>query len=621
MPRTAPARRGPPFAHKRGAQPTSGARAITSEWVDYGWSVQLTRDITSRVERVQGEANSTYVLQIRRDRPVDAFSIRNALFWEHRKMADPRTVSTPATDAFSFFAEHDDAYQATMLDVRKRQRRDGRSLQLHPLFGPMRDREFTVWPVEFDGGAWCTLVLRVARPRGGGGNVFGGGDQARSFADREVVDMAVVDPLPEGRDARRRLLQRRLPTILAQGCIALRTGAVRMHDARAPDVAAAWETGYVAYAVAREYLRRLKVLGWRRGSQDRNHKDEDELALVFGPWEEYYDVDAYRQHMLAGCAHQTVERSDYRVRLCMEVPSDGSLYAPEALSHRPRDGAPPDERYSYVCPRGENPEPVVVQVGAAEAQPQAPAVKNDETPSPVVEIKQEIVPDDDDGDYYYGGGGDAAVSRKPSVVVPYDAAQGVYVEMNGGHAEDVVMRNASVAPVAPALAPVAAAPKPTVIEVSDDEDEEEEEEKKYMPVARGRAPIAPMVTPGRPVPGFGPPPPIAPQAETETGAMAFADPEDDGGFSDEYDEYDDDDDDDDDYSMVEAEQVDLFAAPEPEPSFRGNLLSYRFPPAAAAAAGTGVSVKRARGGDDDDADDDNAASAKKVRYGGYVELD
>ncbi|KAI1635241.1 hypothetical protein F4809DRAFT_664447 [Biscogniauxia mediterranea] len=628
--RNAPApRRGPPFAHKRGAQPTSGARAMTSEWVDYGWSVQLSRETTRRVERVQGEANSAYVLQIRRDRPVDAFSVRNALFWEHRRLPDPRLVSTPATDVFCFFAgeepEDDDAYRASMQDVRRRYHRGGApgQVRVHPLFGPMRDREFTVWPVEFDGGAWCTLVLRV-RPRESGSG--GGGSSGDGFADREVVDMAVVDPLAQGRDARRRILQRRLPTILAQGCIALRTGAVRVHDARAPDVAGAWETGYVAYAVARELLRRLKVLTWRRREGGRNkNKDDDGVDLVFGPWEEYYDVDAYRQHMLAGCAHQTVERSDYRVRLCMEVPSDGSMYDPEALSRRPDGDAPPDERFSYIFPRGENPDPVVVQVGGGGGARQPPllaaaAAKADEVPSPSpssqpVVIKQEI-PDDEDEYYEYGAGAGAAVPRQPSVLAPYDDGQGVYVEVpGGGDGNDVAMRDTSVPPVAAVVAapdlPASVADQ-QIIEISDDDgdDDEEEEEQQYMPAPRGQAPGALMMNPGRPILGFGPLPPIVPLAEAETGTITFGAPEDDGEFSD---EFDDDNDDDDDDSMVEAEQVDLFAAP--EPGF-GRNVGYQFTPASA-APGMGDSAKRAREGDDGD----DAASAKKVRYEGYVEID
>ncbi|KAI1493613.1 hypothetical protein F5X96DRAFT_686968 [Biscogniauxia mediterranea] len=627
-PRNAPApRRGPPFAHKRGAQPTSGARAMTSEWVDYGWSVQLSRDITRRVERVQGEANSAYVLQIRRDRPVDAFSVRNALFWEHRKLPDPRLVSTPATDVFCFFAgeepEDDDAYRATMQDVRRRRGGGGGELRVHPLFGPMRDREFTVWPVEFDGGAWCTLVLRVRPREGGTSGGIGGND---SFADREVVDMAVVDPLPQGRDARRRILQRRLPTILAQGCIALRTGAVRVHDARAPDVVAgAWETGYVAYAVAREVLRRLKVLTWRRreaGGRGRNKNDDYGVReLVFGPWEEYYDVDAYRQHMLAGCAHQTVERSDYRVRLCMEVPSDGSMYDPEALSHRPAADAPPDERFSYIFPRGENPDPVIVQVvgaGTRQQQPLLAAAAKVPSPSPPVVIKQEI-PDGEDEYYEYGAGAGAAVPRQPSVLAPYDAGQGVYMEVPGGGGgdgnDDVAMRDTSVAPVAAVVAPTPNLPASVadqqIIEISDDEGDDDEEEQ-YMPAPRGQAPGALMMNPGRPILGFGPLPPIVPLAEAETGTITFGAPMDDGEFSDQFGDDDDDDDDDDD-SMVEAEQVDLFAAP--EPGFSRNA-AYQFTPASA-TTGMGIPAKRAREGDDSD----DAASAKKIRYEGCVEID
>ncbi|KAI5918487.1 hypothetical protein F4810DRAFT_574718 [Camillea tinctor] len=390
--KTAVPRSGPPFSHKKGSQPTSGARAITSEWIDYGWSVALTRDITSRVERVQSEANSTYVLQIRRDRPVDAFSIRNSLFWQHRKLPDPRLVSTPGTDMFNFFAgdgrdgASDDPYHVTMLDVkRKTDRARPGCFVLHPLFRAMREREFLVWPVEFDGvdggdNVWVTLVLRI-KPQ-----------TATPSADREVLDMAVVDPLPAGRATRRALIQKRLPTILAQGCIALRAG-VRVHDLGCPDVGAAWETGYVAYAVAAEMLRRLKVVSWRRA---RSGDGDQGCELVFGPWEEHYDVDAYRQNMLAACAHQTVERSEYRVRVALEVASDGSCYAPADLRHPRSENDVPDERYTFIYPRGEDAEDVVVCMQPREQEsPAFVAAKNEGEEEEEVVVKQEPPEDED----------------------------------------------------------------------------------------------------------------------------------------------------------------------------------------------------------------------------------
>ncbi|KAI1505974.1 hypothetical protein F5X99DRAFT_404520 [Biscogniauxia marginata] len=349
--------RGPPFFYKKASQPTSGARAVTSQWVDYGWSIPLSKETNEMVKKILVDANSMYVLQIKRDRPVDAFSIRNALFWEHRKLPNQRIVSTPETDHFGFFSSLENEFAQGMKEIERVYSDDYESVRMHKFFETIREREFLVWPIEIDKGVWTTLILRIQpkRPDAADAN-----QTAKTFYDREVTDISIIDLWEEGRQTRRAMILQRLPEILVQGSIKLaRDIKVRMFHMN--DVSNDWKTGYVAYAISSEFLRRLKILTWRR----EIHHTQD-MDFVWGEFEERYNIDLYRQSMMAACAHQCIEKSEYRVRMCLEVPSDGSQYFPDELSHinastvTMRQEQLPDERYSFSFDKDEDARPVVL---------------------------------------------------------------------------------------------------------------------------------------------------------------------------------------------------------------------------------------------------------------------
>ncbi|KAI8631623.1 hypothetical protein F5Y19DRAFT_493499 [Xylariaceae sp. FL1651] len=318
---------------KRG-QPTSAARLVSSVWVKYGWHKPLSGEVKAIVQNVKLMADSMYMLQIRRDRPIESLSLRNGLFWEHRQLANQRIVSTPAADHLDFFSREEGSFHETIGKICKRV--SDSECRMHYFFENMREREFLLWPVEIDG-AWIIIIARI-QPKSS--LVTEKSHPGHEFADRAVTDLAIVDPLPENREDRRSLIMRRLPLILTEGCIE-RSPDVIIRNIDLAHAQSHWETGLIAYAFSREFLRRLKTLDWRRARF--GHINEREV--LWNDFEEEYNLDAYRESLMSACAHQTIENSGYNVRLALEVPSEESNFEPNLLSHlkAPSVQNPPEE--------------------------------------------------------------------------------------------------------------------------------------------------------------------------------------------------------------------------------------------------------------------------------------
>jgi hypothetical protein len=322
-------------AIKRG-QPTAAARLVSSSYVKYGWHKPLSGEIKGVVQKVSPVADSMYMLQIRRDRPIDALSLRNGIFWEHRQLADQGVVSTPAADHLDLFSSDEESFEDTLKKIGK-QVESPRQLLLHYLFEGMREREFLILPVVIDG-AWVTVIARI-RPKTSPKIDAEGG---RTYVDREVTDFAIVDPVVDDRAGHRReFVSERLASILNEGCIHLSPEA-NLHNIGLASVEHSWQTGLVAYAISREFLRRLKTLIWRRARSD--NADEAELWADF---EEDYNFDAYRQCLMSSCAHQCIEKSGYRIRLALEVPSDESEYQHDLIRRQKAAGDLPDEKWDF----------------------------------------------------------------------------------------------------------------------------------------------------------------------------------------------------------------------------------------------------------------------------------
>ncbi|TRX90892.1 hypothetical protein FHL15_008097 [Xylaria flabelliformis] len=299
---------------KRG-QPTAAARLISSPYIKFGWHRPLSGEIKEMVQRLGPTADSMYMLQTDQDRPIDSLSLRNGIFWEHRKLHDASIVATPALDHIDLFPFCDELFEETLGKIGKRRSDDNEGLLLHYLFEPLRSREFLVLPIQIEG-TWVTIITRM-------------GPKLELDSDLEVTDLAIIDPVLNDNASRRELICRRLVSILAEGCIQLPTTAT-VRDIMVTNLACNQShlSGLVAYAVSREFLRRLKVLQYRRSCADGPSEDEDFLWENF---EERYNLDAYRQDLTSACAYQTIEASDYQVRLALEVPSDDANYQPSLL--------------------------------------------------------------------------------------------------------------------------------------------------------------------------------------------------------------------------------------------------------------------------------------------------
>ncbi|KAJ2978394.1 hypothetical protein NUW58_g7514 [Xylaria curta] len=283
-----------PNPNQKRGQPTAAARLISSPFIKFGWHKPLGGAVKETVQHLSSMADSMYMLQIDRERPIEALSLRNAMFWEHRQLDDELIVSTPAIDHIDLFPEDDASFQETIGKIGKKQY--DRMFLLHYLFDKMRFREFLLLPIELDG-VWVTIVTRTGQ---------------KSQLLREVTDFAIVDPLPNGRESRRSLVHRRLRAILAEGFIEL-PERVTVRDITIPDIEDGesdnhWKTGLIAYAFAREFLRRLKTLQFRRAQNShRNSEHCDEF--LWAAFEEHYNFDAFRQTLMSACAHQTIESS------------------------------------------------------------------------------------------------------------------------------------------------------------------------------------------------------------------------------------------------------------------------------------------------------------------------
>ncbi|KAI0111168.1 hypothetical protein GGR51DRAFT_67847 [Nemania sp. FL0031] len=324
------ARKNPNPNQKRG-QPTAAARLISSPYIKFGWHKPLSGEVKEAVQRVSSMADSMYMLQIERERPIESLSIRNGLFWEQRQLVNDSMVSTPAVDHIDLFPDDDALFQETLRKIGKHFM-DDNTFAMHYLFSKMRTREFLILPVEVHG-YWVTVIAQMRRKTG---------DFLKTGLvedlDREVTNLAIIDPVLTNREYRRTLITSRLTSILCEGCIELSDTNTASRDIAVLEINGEedgrvsdpkWKTGLVAYAISREFLRRLKTLQWRRDHGVSSNEED----LLWAPFEEHYNFDAYRQSLMAACAYQTIEMSGYQVRLALEVPSEDSNYQHKSLSH------------------------------------------------------------------------------------------------------------------------------------------------------------------------------------------------------------------------------------------------------------------------------------------------
>ncbi|KAI1437851.1 hypothetical protein GGR50DRAFT_610073 [Xylaria sp. CBS 124048] len=381
-------------ANQKRGQPTAAGRLISSPYIKYGWHKPLAGEIKEIVQNVSSAADSMYMVQMQSKRAIDSLSLRNGIFWEHRQLMDPRIVSTPAIDHIDLFSSDDELFWETQRKI-NREYLSGGEVRIHYLFEGIRGREFLILPVDVDG-YWVTLIARTEE--NDQKDDYGSIDE---YADKCVTDFAVVDPEPKGRLTRRNLIENRLTAILPEGCVELTEMGAVYHDLTVPDLDSSsssslgsegsdrWKTGLIAYAVAREFLRRLKVLQYRRSkastkanrtqSQNASEADTDtdaenidiDMEFLWAPFEETYNFENYREHLMSACAHQCIEKSNYQIRLGLEVPSEDSGYFPGITQPVNSHELYPDEKWdSFQAPT--HTLSVLVPAAARQTGPETP---------------------------------------------------------------------------------------------------------------------------------------------------------------------------------------------------------------------------------------------------------
>ncbi|RYP71328.1 hypothetical protein DL771_004905 [Monosporascus sp. 5C6A] len=387
-------------------EPICAARVIKTQLYGTGWSGKLSNEDKNMATSLLDDAGAMYMLQINRDRQVEPLSLHNALFWEHRQMPSPQIVSTPAliweqqqdfndrkittgiVYAIPFFSTNKPTWKTTYKTIEMRTSPTSSTVEIHEFFANIRDREFTIWPVFLDGGFWVTVIMRVEAmdtPE------IQPGTPANFYFDRRVTNLAIVDPVHEGHEERLALIFKRLKFLLRQGCVLLSEDSLTPTLACDP-VDYEWETGYVSYAVSREFIRRLKVLTHRRGqtvSPDERHSHVEEY-LLWSPFEERHCINSYRESLMSACSNYVIELSGYRIRSALEVPSSAANH--NAAGLRPYQVEGSEDAADEKISMGEKSRHFKLTMDAAEGYSRESSIE-DAQPEPVMEKPTE--PDDE----------------------------------------------------------------------------------------------------------------------------------------------------------------------------------------------------------------------------------
>ncbi|KAI1260395.1 hypothetical protein F5Y18DRAFT_441900 [Xylariaceae sp. FL1019] len=302
--------------------PTKAARLVSSNYATFGWHKPLSDGARKIAKDIGSEVNAMYLLQMKRDDAVGALSMRNAVFYEHKQLADQNLVSTPAIDHVDLFAEDEEKMKEVMDIIRiKRPATGENELHMHYFFEGMREREFLLWPILINN-VWITFFARL---------------EACGPLYREVTDFTLVDPWAEGREERRKFVLDRLAIVLREAKIRMNLDVARpFHVA---GVESRWQTGYVAWEVSREFMRRLSKLLWHR-DQDPDETGDD---FLWNDLQTLYNYDSYRESLMMACALQCIRKSNYTCRVGIEAPSEDCNYWPDRL--RPLKEDVPDEKW------------------------------------------------------------------------------------------------------------------------------------------------------------------------------------------------------------------------------------------------------------------------------------
>ncbi|KAK8057176.1 hypothetical protein PG996_011113 [Apiospora saccharicola] len=259
-----------------------------------------------------------YNMQVSRERPVTVRSMLEAIRYERNSAQLLRQVAITFRPAMTDLFGKSESYNKALKLISRRA-----NGQYHSMFENTRAANFFVLMCGFeDNSFWVAIIMHLTPQKEGS-----------VLADH----ISIIDPYPTNRDIRSRDIKSRLETVLAHGNIQITAGAYRdtlTHNDIPPRYGHR-PTGLVVFAIVCEFMRRVavsKFLG-------RVHINPcQDLDMIFGPFQQNYNFDAYRRRIAAACANQAIELSNYQGRLAIELPGYDEN---NPLSHDPIAVAPP----------------------------------------------------------------------------------------------------------------------------------------------------------------------------------------------------------------------------------------------------------------------------------------
>lgn len=294
-------------------------------------------------------------LQIARDRGTISLSLQYAVSHLRNQLEDPQQVSTPPPDSVNWFyygSTQQFLEETAYLNPIIEEDPDGsKHYFVHPAFDQFRQREISVWlirmgPTDWSGvpddlnAHWAVVVATTAElarpvfvPRGEAAEgVPRVDDSLDRYFDRTVVDLQLFDPFAYA-EPLRELHRRRIYTyfdVMCQRAATLLHPDIFRAEPGYPRVPMTWKTGYVCYAILKEFFRRINVaVASGVSGADLLEADDQEARdlwdrVVRANYVGLETVDASRESMLAGCAVRAVQLSQYRARVAVELPGQSA---------------------------------------------------------------------------------------------------------------------------------------------------------------------------------------------------------------------------------------------------------------------------------------------------------
>ena len=279
-------------------------------------------------------------IQNTRGDSFDIHALRLAVWNEHRQLPSIDMLSTPAADSLDLFTRDEDA-ATRALDGLRPIYGQNRRVTLHPLFSWIVDREFTLWNIAVDG-RFVTVFFRIQSvPHRGNFNfpaegefpVDGNGDPVDiNHVYREVTDIVIIDPMDEPEDIlveRFIFVRARIQAILERGSIEFPLAVEEQFIGQTTLCTQAAHSGYWAWGISREIIRRLKVVGQQR----RPGPPAGILGTENPPilWQDIdfaftMTIDELRESLIAGVACRARAMSNYRLFIGLLAPGTNSTY-------------------------------------------------------------------------------------------------------------------------------------------------------------------------------------------------------------------------------------------------------------------------------------------------------